>query len=601
MAFLNTDIGPERVQVFDQSLGTVQIPGAAISTASFIIGTTQSGAPVNTPTTISSLEDFTDSFGGPDEVLNGAYYAVKGYYDNAGTGAQAIIVNVGSSPTATDFVGDATAGSGLRALDDLDEVGMVMVPGLPLAEAYLVSSALIDYSETVRSEFGATLSTAFSLLAIPKEITKADSDTTLATAQLIDISGSGPYVMNINIESTAVAATGTATVVDYTQLSGDTFTVDTTAIGGASNVLTEGVDWTAATDNDTTAASLASAIDAISGVSAAAVGAVVTITADDAGLAGNDIDIASGDAVNLTVSGSSLAGGLDGDVDLSEVTAGMIVVDSGGTNKFVISAVNDTTDTVTVITDPSSAFSPGDDVLIKLPSATTYKETIINNPSRVAAWYFNHVVVTDESASASVGDTVTADPVGHVAGIINRIDSNRKIGGHSHAPAGQRYAAISGILALQLTLSERKDAAPLRLAFINRITSFAGAGNVVFGGYTAESGTSAIYTAEEELIQVMRTLQYIKASLEPGLRSFIWENFSPDTQSQISSAIASFLRSNIHLFPAGLPESQQFKIIPVEPTQDELDKGLLRVRVQVRPNKAIRFIEVTLEYPLPTA
>jgi hypothetical protein len=61
------------------------------------------------------------------------------------------------------------------------------------------------------------------------------------------------------------------------------------------------------------------------------------------------------------------------------------------------------------------------------------------------------------------------------------------------------------------------------------------------------------------------------------------------------------MRNNIHLFPAGLPESEKFQVISVEPTQDELDQGLLRVRVQVRPNKAVRFIEISLEFPLPSA
>jgi len=50
-----------------------------------------------------------------------------------------------------------------------------------------------------------------------------------------------------------------------------------------------------------------------------------------------------------------------------------------------------------------------------------------------------------------------------------------------------------------------------------------------------------------------------------------------------------------------LPESQKFKVIGVEPTQDDLDKGLLKVRVQVKPNKAVRFIEISLEFPLPSA
>lgn len=594
MALLNTTIGPERVQVFDQPLGIVQVPGASISSAAILISTTQVGAPENTVTTVQSLEEFTDAFGGPDEVAYGAYYAVKGFYDNAGTGATAYIVNVGSAPTATDFIGNAADGTGLRALDEIDDIGLIMVPGLPLEMAYLVHGSLVDYTETVRAEFGATLSTSFSLLGVPKEITKSEVDQLLITAQLIQTTGAGPWVMDINIEDDAVAATGTYTVVDYTQLAGDTVTVDGT-------VLTEGVDWTAAVSNNATATSLASAISALATVNAAAVGAVVTVTAADPGAAGNSIATLTSDAVNLTVSGATLTGGLDGDVDLSDITPGMIVTDTSGANKFVISAVDDTLDTITVITDPTGDFSPGDDVLIKVPSAVTYKEFVINNPSRVSGWYFNSLVVVDASSTASPGDIVVVDMTGHVAGIIARIDANRTIGGHSHAPAGIRFAGIGGILGLQLSLSEKKDGEPLRLAFINRLTSFPGAGNIVFGGYTGDSGTSPLYTADEQLIQVMRTLQYLKASLEPGLRSFIWENFSPDTQNQVNGAIASFLRNNIHLFPAGLPESQQFKVIPVEPTQDELDKGLLRVRVQVRPNKAVRFIEIALEFPLPTA
>ena len=39
MALLNTNIGPERVQVFPVPLGNLQIPGAGISVASFLIST----------------------------------------------------------------------------------------------------------------------------------------------------------------------------------------------------------------------------------------------------------------------------------------------------------------------------------------------------------------------------------------------------------------------------------------------------------------------------------------------------------------------------------------------------------------------------------
>lgn len=181
---------------------------------------------------------------------------------------------------------------------------------------------------------------------------------------------------------------------------------------------------------------------------------------------------------------------------------------------------------------------------------------------------------------------------------MGRIDANTSIGGVSHAPAGIQFAGISGIVGLSLALSERLDGEPLRLNFINRITSFPGAGNIVNGGYTADSGTSPTLTADEQLIQVMRSLKYIKSSLESGLRLFLWENFSPATQTEVERAILSFLRNNSHLFPAGLQENRQFQVLRVDPTQEDLDAGLLKVRVLVRPNKAVRFIEVALEFPL---
>lgn len=481
MALLNTTIGPERVQVFDVPIGTVQIPGVITSVTAFLISTTEVGAPVNTPTAVTDMEEFTDLFGGPDEIAYEAYYAVQGFFDNAGTGNTAIIVNVGSSATAADFIGSAVDGSGLRALDSEDILGLVTIPGIPLSMAYLVHPALIDYTETVRAEFGATLSTSFSIASIPREIRKVDSS-------------------------------------------------------------------------------------------------------EDSGLGSIVVDSVSSPDIVLT-----------GPVDLSNVIAGM-VVKKAGTIEGVIVAVDDGTDTLTLTTVGTIVAT--DSITIETPSAIEYKDEVVNQPSRVMAWYFNNVNVLDQSSSASPGDIVEVDPIGHIAGIMARIDGNIAIGGVSHAPAGIQYAGISGIVGLSISISERIDAAPLRLAFINRLQSFPAQGNVVFGGYTAAG--SAV-TADEQLIQVMRALQFIKGSLERGLVGFLWENFSPQTQGQIERAIESFLRNNIYLFPAGLPEAQQFRVIRVEPTQDELDQGLLRVRVQVKPNKAVRFIEIALEFPIPTA
>ncbi len=102
----------------------------------------------------------------------------------------------------------------------------------------------------------------------------------------------------------SVAASATITVVDYTDLAGAVLTVNGTA-------LTEGADWTAAVDNDTTAASLELAVEAVTGVSSSAAANVITAVWTTAGTVGNTKTLATSDAVSLTISGAFFAGGED--------------------------------------------------------------------------------------------------------------------------------------------------------------------------------------------------------------------------------------------------------------------------------------------------
>jgi hypothetical protein len=609
---LNTNIGPERVQVFPIPTGTVQIPGSPTSVTAFLIAQTETlspPSPVNVPTAVTDLTQFVNLFGGPDDILYDGYYAVEGFFNNAGTGNTAYIVNVGAGtpqsytmttvadvsgslnstyfklytpehyegspsyyvwyninsagvdpapagftrgievsaatnataatigtltaaaisaaipfnysttgssgasvnlinlqggtttapangsanpgftftlvtagadPTPADFIGNGALGTGLRSLDVIDDIDLVCVPGLPLSMAYLVDPAVIDYTAVIRCLWGETLSTTFSVLAVPKEVTTSTADVTVVSTTITSIS---------------------------------------------SNV------------------------------------------------------------VGVAASPSALAA----------ITPGM-VVDALGIYTTTITAVNPTAQTITV--ESASALTVSEAILLAIPSAVTYVTNEVNTPSQSVAWYYNSLLVLDESSEATSGELVTVSPVGHVCGIMARIDANTSIGGVSHAPAGIQYAQISGINGLALSISERTDAAPLRLNFINRITSFTGLGTFVFGGYTA-AGNSA--TPDQQLVQVIRAIMFIKSSLEAGLRSFLWENYSPITQNQVSTAVTAFLTSNIYLFPAGLPQAQQFQVVAVTPTQDELNQGLLVVTVLVRPNTAVRFIEINLEYPLPQA
>ena len=274
--------------------------------------------------------------------------------------------------------------------------------------------------------------------------------------------------------------------------------------------------------------------------------------------------------------------------NLSQVRPNM-VVEIGG-NLYVILSVDQADEELEV---QSTSISSTGAATVNSVSAVTYKNIIINSPSTQVAWYFNWLVVDNNSSGI-----ITIDPVGSVAGVMARMDANTLIGGVSHAPAGIQYAQLGGTVGLQLSLSENLDGYPLRSNFINRITSFPGTGNVIFGAYTA-GGNSV--TPDEQLIQVIRSVLFIKNSLEPGLRGFIWENQDPNNLRKVAEAITAFCTANAYLFPAGLPQSQQFQVIEVTPTQTQLNEGLLQVILQVRFNTAIRFIEIDLEYPIPLA
>jgi hypothetical protein len=126
-----------------------------------------------------------------------------------------------------------------------------------------------------------------------------------STFDLSDPTGNGTgffahYVGEEVSYNQAIPASGSYEV-QAAPAAASTVTVDGT-------VLTEGVDWNVGLTNAATATSLASAVSSVSGVSAQAIGAVVYITADEAGTAGNSITLVSG-SVNIVASGATLTGG----------------------------------------------------------------------------------------------------------------------------------------------------------------------------------------------------------------------------------------------------------------------------------------------------
>lgn len=128
-----------------------------------------------------------------------------------------------------------------------------------------------------------------------------------------------------NLILTGGIGTHQVVVDNYALCAGDTVTV---YIDGATNTLTEGVDWTAATDNATTATSLAAAVDALALLAASSVTDTVYLTP---AVGMSHLELAEGDATCTT-----LVEGADGQVLFpgggGEVNAGPLVAYVGDTD-----------------------------------------------------------------------------------------------------------------------------------------------------------------------------------------------------------------------------------------------------------------------------
>ena len=109
--------------------------------------------------------------------------------------------------------------------------------------------------------------------------------------------------------STTHAKQGIITVIQFGNLSGAVINVAGTNI--TTTTLTEGVDWTAGVDNDTTAGTIQSAVDGIAGVSATVSGSVVEVTADNATTEADITTLTTdADAGDMTTTAQSIDGSL---------------------------------------------------------------------------------------------------------------------------------------------------------------------------------------------------------------------------------------------------------------------------------------------------
>ena len=165
--------------------------------------------------------------------------------------------------------------------------------GVVSGSAYLIGSLVVVATETVAqtlpfvglvvgcvnlpkvAEEGWTEGEKLYWDVSPAGLTKVLSGNTLVGVAVNPVAAAVALATNALAADLAISGL-TLTVLDFAQLDSDNATV-TVTINGVVTVLTEEVEWNAATSNDATATSLAAAISALTGVTATATTNVVTV------------------------------------------------------------------------------------------------------------------------------------------------------------------------------------------------------------------------------------------------------------------------------------------------------------------------------------
>jgi hypothetical protein len=198
-------------------------------------------------------------------------------------------------------------------------------------------------------------------------------------------SASGETITLTSAEIATVAATGLYVVADTSELTGVV-----TVIGGVT--LTEGVDWTKGAYNDTTAQLFAVGINnkvALQTIVTAYCSGGegdnhVTLTAVTPGSAGNSIGISSSQPTYLTVSNSTLTGGLD-------ASSSTVSINTAHSNNARTYTIPDTTTLANFLMSKSSQTVEGQN---------TFKSAVIIDPTT------NQLVLGGVSAGNKI--TITA-------------------------------------------------------------------------------------------------------------------------------------------------------------------------------------------------
>lgn len=189
--------------------------------------------------------------------------------------------------------------------------------------------------------------------------------------------------------------------------------------------------------------------------------------------------------------------------------------------------------------------------------------------------------------AASGSGTVNVPPSGHVAGIYSRTDNGR---GVHKAPAGTE-AVVGGAFGVERSLSDVEQG-QLNLQGVNVIRVFAGGGRpYVWGARTTSTDANWQY------VNTRRLFLFIEESIEASIRWAVFEPNNLQLWQKLRRTITEFLTRvwrDGALFGATAQEAFYVRIDNTLNTPTELALGRLNIEIGLRPSYPAEFIVVRI-------
>jgi len=215
-------------------------------------------------------------------------------------------------------------------------------------------------------------------------------------------------------------------------------------------------------------------------------------------------------------------------------------------------------------------------------------EATIGTVSKNAALFFPRL---REPNPLKDGAIETFPAAGAVAGVIARTDAQR---GVWKAPAGLD-AGLVGVPQLEQTLTDG-DIGQLNPLGINCLRTVPGVGRVVWGARTMQGNDRV--ASEWKYLPVRRTALFIEESLFRGTQWVVFEPNDEPLWAQIRLNIGSFMTTLFRqgAFAGVTPREAFFvKCDRETTTQDDVNLGIVNIRVGFAPLKPAEFVVIRLQ------